>query len=68
MAKWSLVTKIFAGAWAILGLILVFKVALAVTGNYAVNCDSEARFWAILIVPSAAFLAVRANHSPDQPR
>lgn len=68
MVNWSLFTRLFAGAWAILGLILLFKVALAVTGNYAVNWDSEMRFWAVLIVPSAGFLAVRAAQSAKQPR
>jgi len=68
MNKWSLATRVFAGAWAILGLILVLKVVLAVTGHYAVNWDSEARFWAVLIVPSAGFLAVRANRSANLPR
>jgi hypothetical protein len=63
MNKWSVATRIFAGAWIVLALILVFKVGLAVTGNYAVDWAGEARFWAILIITSAGFVVARAGRS-----
>ena len=68
MDKWTLATRVFAGAWIVLGLILVFKVGAAVTGAYTPNWDSELRFWAVLIVPSAGFLAVRTSRSAPRDR
>jgi hypothetical protein len=63
MDKWSLATRVFAAAWIVLGLILAFKLWAALTGNYAVDWQAEIRFWAPVVITSAAFLAVRANRS-----
>ena len=68
MDKWTLATRVFAGAWIVLGLILVFKVVAALSGVYTPNWDSELRFWALLIVPSAGFLAVRTSRSTPRER
>ena len=63
MDKWSLATRLFAVAWIVLGLILAFKLWAALTGNYTVNWEAEARFWAPIVITSTAFLAVRASRS-----
>ena len=68
MHKWSLATRLFAGAWVVLGLILVFKVWAAVTGNYTPNWESELRFWALVILPSLGFLASKAARSTPRER
>jgi hypothetical protein len=63
MDKWSIATRVFAGAWLVLALILVFKIGLAMTGNYAVDWSGEARFWIPLVITGAGFLAARSSHS-----
>jgi hypothetical protein len=68
MDKWSIATRVFTGAWVVLGLLLVFKVVAALSGVYTPNWDSELRFWAHVLVPSAAFLAVRTSRSAPRER
>ncbi|HLH24621.1 MAG TPA: hypothetical protein VK066_19040 [Chloroflexota bacterium] len=68
MDKWSVATRVFAGAWVVLGLILVFKVWAALTGHYAVDWQGELRFWALIVTTSAGFLATRANRSATRDR
>jgi hypothetical protein len=63
MDRWSLATRVFAGAWVVLGLILVFKLGAAITGNYTVDWPGELRFWALIVITSAGFLAARASRS-----
>ncbi len=63
MAGWSLTTRVFAGSWVVLFLILLFKLWASLSGNYAVDWLGEFRFWGVIVLTSVGFLATRATRA-----
>jgi hypothetical protein len=64
MSKQSLAIRVLAGAWAVLLLISLFKLGLAISGQYTVNWSQELAFLMPIVITSAGALAVLTRRSP----
>ena len=63
MDKRNLLMRVLVGAWALNLLILLFKVGLAITGNYAVNWSQEAAFYTILVLTGGGAVTALSSRS-----
>ncbi len=61
MVNWSLVIRALAWIWVVHGLIILFKVWAAITGQYTVNWSQELGLYGLIVPPSVigVFLARR---------
>ena len=55
--------RVLAGAWVVLGLIGLFKLALVITGQYTVNWSQELGLMMPIVITSAAAVTVLTNRS-----
>ena len=64
----SRVMRVLAGAWDVLGLVGVFKLALVITGQYTVNWSQELGLMMPIVITSAAAVTVLTNRSAARRR
>ena len=62
------VMRVLAGAWVVLGLIGLFKLALVITGQYTVNWSQELGLIMPIVITSAAAVTVLTNRSAARRR
>ena len=64
----SLAMRVLAGAWVVLGLMGLFKLGLAITGQYTVNWSQELGLMMPIVITSAAAVTVLTNRSAARGR